>query len=212
MRNTPPLQNGPQWEAVLAFGDETTVFAGVDEVGRGAWAGPVVAAAVILPYGLIIDGVNDSKKLSAKRRIELDRLIRRHATAVGIGWVSAAEVDQLGLSAAVTLSGQRALAGLEADFDLVLLDGSQNYLAGIHPSATLIKGDSILPPVAAGSIIAKVARDRYMTQLDRTDSRHQFGLHKGYGTAAHMAALAKHGVSNHHRLSYKPLKKYLNVD
>jgi ribonuclease HII len=207
-----PKTNGPTWEAVLSFGDENNRVVGIDEVGRGAWAGPIVAAAVMLPYGSIIEGINDSKVLSAKRRIELDRAIRRYALGIGIGWVSAAEVDRMGLSAAVIESGKRALAGLERDFDLVLLDGSQNYLDGIHPSAALVKGDALLPPVAAGSIVAKVARDRYMAGLDMHDARYQFGLHKGYGTAVHSDALAQYGISRHHRLSYKPLQRYLNVD
>lgn len=202
----------PTWEAVLAFGDATQVFVGVDEVGRGAWAGPVVAAAVVLPFGFDIEGVNDSKKLSPSQRREMDRKIRRHAVSVGIGWVHAAEVDAIGLSKAIVLSGTRAVGEITCTYDLVLLDGSQNYLQNTHPSAALVKGDGLLPQVAAASIVAKVARDRFLERLDVAYPHHKFGLHKGYGTAAHTKAIQDFGVTVQHRMSYKPLEKYRHVD
>lgn len=210
--NSVPKKNGPTWEAVLAFGDKSQVFVGIDEVGRGAWAGPVVAAAVILPFGLDIDGVNDSKKLSPLRRRAVDRKIRRHALAIGIGWVHAHEVDTLGLAAAIILSGTRAIDAIDTTYDNVLLDGSDNYLQASHNSASLVRGDSILPQVAAASIIAKVARDRYVERLDVTFPNHKFANHKGYGTAIHSQALAEFGVTKHHRLSYKPIRVFRNVD
>ncbi len=136
-------QDGPTWEAVLSFGDENTIFVGIDEVGRGAWAGPVVAAAVILPFGLMIDGVNDSKKLSPAKRQIIDREIRRQASSIGIGWVHSYEIDEIGLSAAITQSGIRAIEALDQNYDRILLDGSDNYLSQTHQSHSLIKGDSL---------------------------------------------------------------------
>jgi ribonuclease HII len=210
--NMPKKMNGPTWEAVLSFGDESRIYVGIDEVGRGAWAGPVVAAAVILPFGLIIEGVNDSKKLSPAKRRAIDRLIRRHAVSIGIGWVHASEVDAIGLAAAVTLSGVRAVEALDRSYHLILLDGSDNYLGKTHRSVALVKADGLLPPVAAASIIAKVAHDRYLERMDVLYPHHNFSAHKGYGTAIHSKALEDHGVTKYHRLSYKPLKKYRYVD
>ena len=184
------------------------MYAGIDEVGRGAWAGPIVAAAVILPFGLVIEGVNDSKKLTPAKRHSVDRLIRHHAIAIGIGWVHAYEVDNIGLAAAVTLSGTRAIEELNRPYDLILLDGSDNYLEKTHHSVSLVRADSLLPPVAAASIIAKVAHDRYLERMDVAHPNHNFSAHKGYGTAAHIKALNDHGITKYHRLSYKPLKKY----
>ena len=202
----------PTWEAVLAFGDKTHTYVGIDEVGRGAWAGPIVAAAVILPFGIEIVGVNDSKKLSPARRRAIDRDIRRQAMSIGIGWVHAAEVDEIGLSAAIIQSGIRAINSLDRSYDLILLDGSDNYLSKTHRSVALVKADSLLPQVAAASIVAKVAHDRYMERFDSRDSRHNFSSHKGYGTAAHIKALDDHGITKHHRLSYKPIWNYQYVD
>ena len=205
-------QDGPTWEAVLSFGDDKNIFVGIDEVGRGAWAGPVVAAAVILPFGLIIDGVNDSKKLSPGKRREIDREIRRHAGSIGLGWVHSKEIDEIGLSAAIVQSGIRALGTLDQQYDRILLDGSDNYLSLTHHSFSLIKGDSLLPQIAAASIVAKVARDRYLQSFDILFPDHKFGLHKGYGTAAHIRALQNYGVTKHHRLSYKPIRAFQYVD
>jgi ribonuclease HII len=206
------LQNGPSWEAVLSYLDAGQVVAGVDEVGRGAWAGPVVAGAVILPPHSLIDGLNDSKLLTSKRRLELNRVIRRRALAVGLGWVSAAEVDAEGLTWAVQQSGLRALAALDTAFDLVMLDGKHNYLAGRHASQTLVKADQLVVPVAAGSVVAKVARDRYMEGLAKRYPGYAFDKHKGYGTKAHAAALAKRGPTDIHRRTWGPFKEPKHVD
>jgi ribonuclease HII len=206
------LQNGPTWEAVLSYLDAGQIIVGIDEVGRGAWAGPVVAGAVILPSRSQIEGLNDSKLVTPKRRLELDRVIRRQAVAVGLGWVSAAEIDAEGLSWAVQQSGLRALAALEATFDLVILDGKHNYLAGHHPSITLIKADQLVVPVAAGSVVAKVARDRYMAGLARRHPGYGLEQHKGYGTKAHAAALASLGPTSIHRRTWGPFKESRHVD
>lgn len=188
--------------------DGLTVI-GIDEVGRGAWAGPVVAAAVILPPRLRLTGVRDSKLLPAPARERLSRDIRRHALAIGIGWVACHEVDAGGLSWAVRESGLRALAGLlgaPAADAIILLDGNHNYLGETHRSQAIIKADAQIVPVAAASIIAKVARDRYMAVLARRAPGYGFELHKGYGTRLHRQALSELGPSLHHRRSWAPLR------
>ena len=196
----------PDWALVADMAPATRLMAGIDEVGRGAWAGPVVAGAVILPFGLQIDRLADSKLVSEAVRIELDKVIRAHAVAVGIGWVSAGEVDARGLSWAVRQSGLRALAAIESEIEIILLDGKHNYLADDARSVVIIKGDGLVTPIAAGSIIAKVARDRYMAALSRQCPAYGFDTHKGYGTAFHRQALQVNGVTPHHRRSYKPLQ------
>jgi ribonuclease HII len=180
--------------------------AGIDEVGRGCWAGPVVAAAVILPPRLKLDGVTDSKLLSHARRIELARLIKRRALAVGIGWVAATEVDAQGLSWAVCQSGLRALSGLACPYDAVLLDGKYNYLQGHCYAQVIVKGDQLSLSIAAASIVAKVARDQYMAMLARRLPGYGFELHKGYGTATHRLALASLGPTEHHRRTWAPFR------
>ena len=205
MRPVKP-QNGPTWKAVLSYVKAGDIIVGIDEVGRGAWAGPVVAGAVILPARLKIPGLRDSKLLSPARRRQLNYDIRRLATAIGIGWVSAAEVDAYGLSWAVHQSGLRALAELTVNFDLVVLDGKHNYLAtSTHRSITFVKADQLVMPVAAGSVIAKVARDRYLERLARKYPGYGFELHKGYGTRAHIEALASLGPCAVHRRTWQPL-------
>lgn len=193
----------PSWENVRQLAPEgARLVAGVDEVGRGVWAGPVTAAAVILPPGLELPGVTDSKQMSAKNRLAADRLIRSAALAIGIGWASAEEVDGRGLSAAIALAGRRALAELQPQPEFVLLDGTWNYIDD-YPAATLPKGDALLPSVAAASVIAKVARDRYMALQDRRYPGYTFGRHAGYGTAAHRAAIGQYGLTPLHRRSVK---------
>jgi ribonuclease HII len=180
------------------------LVAGVDEVGRGCLAGPVAAAAVILPPRLRLPGVTDSKLLGPARRTELARVIKRRAVAVGLGWTSAADIDAHGLTWAVRQAGLQALERLELAYSAVLLDGNHNYLAGHCHCQTLIKGDQLSLSIAAASIIAKVARDRFMVALSRRLPGYGFELHKGYGTAAHRRALAELGPSVYHRVSWSP--------
>ncbi len=189
----------------MSYVEAGEIVVGIDEVGRGAWAGPVVAAAVILPPHLAIDGLRDSKLLLPASRRELDREIRRQALAVGLGWVAAAEVDEHGLTWAVCHSGLRALANLSSKFDLVMLDGKHNYLAQAHRSVALVKADQLVVPVAAGSVVAKVARDRYLERLSCKFPGYGFELHKGYGTQSHIKALAGLGPCAAHRQSWRPL-------
>jgi ribonuclease HII len=190
-------------QALMAAGYE--VVAGIDEVGRGAWAGPVVAGAVILPPRVRLAGVTDSKLLTARRRVELADIIRRRAIAIGLGWVEAAELDIHGLTWAVYQSGLRALADLDHPYDAVLLDGSHNYLRGHCHSEAIIRGDQLSLSIAAASIIAKVARDQFMTQQHELYPEYHFATNKGYGTAVHIAAL-KLGLTPLHRRSYKPVQ------
>lgn len=182
------------------------VIIGIDEVGRGCWAGPLVAAAAILTDP--IEGLNDSKKLSKKRRTELAALIHENAE-VGIGWVSPGEVDSLGLTEAVRLAMQRAVDELGITADEVIIDGNYNYLPHIAGSRAEVRADGNIAEVSAASIAAKVARDTYMEQLDEAYLPWQFEKHVGYGTAAHIAALKEYGISDIHRLSYKPIKAFL---
>lgn len=182
---------------------------GVDEVGRGAWAGPLLVAAVQLPELLpdALSGLTDSKKLSKVQRERYAVAIHSLATYVGFGWVTAAEVDELGLTAAMRLACQRAVDG--APDAAVIIDGHINYLSDRPDSSCQIKADRDVPAVSAASIVAKVARDNYMIELAATLPMYGFGSHVGYGTSVHLAALVKHGVSAQHRRSFKPVMELL---
>lgn len=183
------------------WNDGHKVVAGLDEVGRGALAGPVVAAAVVLPERCRLKGVKDSKQLSAMKRDEASTLIKQQAMAVGIGWVSHEDVDEHGLTWAVRQSGLRALAALEHNVDAVILDGNHNYLKDTHNSHAIIKADQSSLCVASASIIAKVARDNYMGLIDKVHPAYNFASNKGYGTISHRKAL-KESVSPIHRRSF----------
>lgn len=179
---------------------------GIDEVGRGCWAGPLVAAAVILHRD--IPGLNDSKKLSKQRRTELDSLIRACAS-IGLGWVTPQEVDEMGLTIAVQMAMQRAYDQLDTTSSQVIIDGNYNYLAHIPGTEAVIKADGSIPAVSAASIVAKVARDQYMADLDAKYAHWEFDTHVGYGTAKHISLLKQYGISDIHRRSYKPIKAFL---
>jgi ribonuclease HII len=182
---------------------------GIDEVGRGPWAGPLVVGAVVLDGP--IDGLTDSKKLSKKRREELDVIIREQAAGYGLGWVSAAELDEIGLSEALKLATRRAVEQVRAPYHEIIIDGTVNFLAGTAKGeyvTTMKKADLLIASVSAASIIAKVARDNYMTEQNGVYEGYGFGAHVGYGTAAHRAAIEKLGVTPLHRLSFAPLQKY----
>jgi ribonuclease HII len=186
------------------------LVAGIDEVGRGAWAGPVVASAVILPpdnprLRAALRGVTDSKLLTARQRERLFGLIQAAAISVGVGGASAAEVDQHGLTAATCAAMQRAVAMLNPQPEALLIDVVN--LAGYVPlpQQAFVRGELRSLSIAAASIIAKVNRDRWMLGLDERYPGYEFGRHKGYGTAAHSAALARLGVSDAHRQSYAPI-------
>jgi ribonuclease HII len=166
----------------------------------------------VLPYGLQVEGLADSKLLSPVRRRVVDGLVRQQAVAVGVGWVEASEVDEYGLSWAVQQSGLRALAELGVVADRIILDGRHNFLGETHPSIALVKADALVTPVAAASVVAKVARDDYMTKLNLLHQGYGFDMHKGYGTTEHRRALEEQGVSAAHRRSYRPIKAIIDVD
>lgn len=183
---------------------------GIDEVGRGPWAGPLVVGAVVLG-GKSIEGLTDSKKLSKKRRVELDAIIRDSAEAYGLGWVHANEIDEIGLSEALRLATKRAVAQIQTPYHEIIIDGTINFLTGTTKGdyvTTMAKADLLVPSVSAASIVAKVARDNYMTEQDDVYVGYKFASHVGYGTAAHRAAIEKNGVTPLHRLSFEPLAKY----
>ena len=185
---------------------------GIDEVGRGPWAGPLVIGAVVLG-GAQIDGLTDSKKLSKKRRDVLDIEIREKALGFGLGWVTATEIDEIGLSAALKLATIRAVEQVSATYHEIIIDGTVNFLSETNKGkyvTTMKKADLLVPSVSAASIIAKVARDNYMTLQDNIYPGYNFKNHVGYGTAAHIAAIDELGVTTLHRLSFAPLKKYAN--
>lgn len=177
---------------------------GIDEVGRGCWAGPLVAAAVVLHRP--IPGLRDSKKLTKKERERLAVIITEKALATGIGWVSPSELDEIGLTEAVRRAMQRALDQITCSYDKIIIDGNYNYLIQTGKSEVLIKADDLIPAVSAASIIAKVARDQYMTNLEGDYKKYQFERHVGYGTALHQQMLAEHGLSDMHRRLFKPIQ------
>lgn len=183
---------------------------GIDEVGRGPWAGPLVVGAVVLG-GAEIDGLTDSKKLIKKRREELSVEIYDKAAAVGLGWVSAIEIDQIGLGPALRLATRRAVQEVKTPFHEIIIDGTINLLSDTPLEkhvTTLKKADLLVPSVSAASIVAKVVRDRYMAQQDEVYPGYKFAAHAGYGTAAHRQAIDQLGVTPLHRLSFAPLVKY----
>jgi ribonuclease HII len=181
---------------------------GIDEVGRGCWAGPLVAGAVAL--GSPIEGLADSKVLSKKRREVLASAIHARALAIGLGWVAASEVDALGLTASVRLAMERALAQITSEFDEIIIDGSYNFLASEPRARAVVKADASVPAVSAASITAKVARDTWMSSVAEAQfPQYGFARHVGYGTAEHLAALEKHGASELHRASFRPVAKIL---
>ena len=181
------------------------VICGVDEAGRGPLAGPVCAAAVILPEGEIILGLNDSKKLTDKKRRELFPIIKEKAVAYGIAFASEAEIDEHNILQATFLAMKRAIAQLDGKADFALIDGNRETDFGV-PCLTVVKGDSRSANIAAASVLAKVTRDLYMEELAEKYPDYGFEIHKGYGTKAHYAALTEHGMCEAHRRSF--LKKF----
>ncbi len=187
---------------------------GIDEVGRGPWAGPLVIGAVILPTEkpTWIDELNDSKKLSVKKREELNEIILKEAPATGLGWVPSRELDEVGLSNALRLAARRAVEAVQkcqVPFSEIIIDGTQNFLidTALEKYVTVLKkADFLIKEVSAASIIAKVARDHYMYGLAAKYPDYGFEKHVGYGTAFHQKALKDFGPCPEHRMSFGPLK------
>lgn len=182
-----------------------SVICGVDEAGRGPLAGPVYAAAVILPKHLQIPGLNDSKKLSDKRRRELFPVICEQALAYGIGFATEQEIDEINILQATFLAMERAMAQLKCPPNLALIDGNRQRDFGL-PVKTIVKGDSRSANIAAASVLAKVSRDDWMISMAEKYPEYGFEIHKGYGTRAHYEALEAHGACPIHRMSF--LKKF----
>jgi len=178
------------------------IVCGTDEAGRGPLAGPVVAAAVVLPEGLVIEGLDDSKKLTEKKREELYDIITAQAIAYGIAMVSEEEIDEINILQATFLAMRRAVEALSVKPDFVLIDGNREPDLGDLPLKTIVKGDSRSANIAAASILAKVTRDRYMTELDAVYPQYGFAIHKGYGTKKHYAALEEFGPCPPHRKTF----------
>lgn len=183
-------------------------IAGVDEAGRGPLAGAVCAAAVILDPARPIAGLDDSKRLSARRREALYQAIGERAQAWCIAWASVQEIDRLNILHASLLAMQRAVAGLDPAPGLVLVDGDRAP-AFASPARAIIGGDALVPAISAASILAKVARDRAMLELHERYPQYGFDRHKGYPTAEHLAALAQHGPCPEHRQSFAPVRRLL---
>ena len=180
------------------------LICGVDEAGRGPLAGPVCAAAVILPKGLVIPGLNDSKKLSDKRRRELFPIIQQEAVSFGIAFASQEEIDEINILQATFLAMRRAMEQLNPQPEFALIDGNRETDFGV-PCKTVIKGDSLSANIAAASVLAKVTRDNWMIEAAEKYPGYGFEIHKGYGTKAHYEALEKLGPCAIHRRSF--LKK-----
>ncbi len=200
------MSNVNMWEIENGFySDDIRVICGVDEAGRGPLAGPVCAAAVILPAHLELPGLTDSKKLTDKKRRELFPLIQEQAIAYGIGFATEQEIDEINILQATFLAMQRALDQLQVKPDLALIDGNREKDFGV-PVKTVVKGDSLSANIAAASILAKVTRDNLMQEMAEKYPGYGFEIHKGYGTKAHYAALRELGTSPIHRMTF--LKKF----
>lgn len=187
-----------QWE--IRYWQDHYLVAGVDEVGRGPLAGPVVAAVVIFEPGQVVDGINDSKKLSALQRERLYPQILDQARAVGIGSVGVGDIEIINILEASRLAMRRALWQLPEVPDVVLTDGMQ--LGGPWREVAILYGDAVSASVGAASIVAKVVRDRYMQEIDQQYPKYGFAQHKGYGTRQHQAAVLQFGPCPEHRLTF----------
>lgn len=195
----------------LAFENEArnngyTAVCGIDEAGRGPLAGPVFAAAVILSPGTYIEGINDSKKLSEKRREALFGVIQEKAVSWSVGFAMEQEIDSINILQATFLAMKRAMDGLAVRPDFALVDGNRMPALGV-PARTIIKGDALSESIAAASILAKVSRDRLMLEIDKLYPEYCFAKHKGYGTALHNEMILKYGPCPVHRRTF--LKKLL---
>lgn len=185
------------------------LIAGLDEAGRGAWAGPVVAAAVVFEPGVVIAGVDDSKKLTAKKREALFEKIKSSCVTYGVGLVDSVRIDEINILEATKQAMLIALSQLKPQPEYLLVDGNMTLQTPILQQY-VIDGDALSHSIAAASILAKVTRDRMMVELGKSHPEYRFDSHKGYGTAIHHKALKEHGCLPIHRSSYEPIRKLLN--
>jgi ribonuclease HII len=199
------MTNGFLYEDA-AHGEGFRVVCGIDEAGRGPLAGPVCAAAVVLPADFSVEGVDDSKKLTPKKREALFGEIEQAAAAYGIGFATEQEIDEINILQATFLAMKRAFEKISPVPGLALVDGNRTPPLGV-PTRTVVRGDSLSLSIAAASILAKVSRDRLMTEIDSIYPQYGFAVHKGYGTALHVAMLKKYGPCPVHRKTF--LKKIL---
>lgn len=183
------------------------VTVGIDEAGRGSWAGPLVVAVVVL--GSPIEGLADSKKINKKTREKLHDLILEHALAVSVGWASNEYIDSNGLTNAEVFAINQALENILIPYDEIIIDGKYNFLANNPLSRAVVDADENIPVVSAASIVAKVTRDQYMQAQSLIYPDYYFDKHVGYGTGLHMEMLKRFGPSKIHRLSYKPIQQLL---
>lgn len=190
-----------------AYSQGYNIVCGIDEAGRGPLAGPVYAAAVILPKGCIIDGLNDSKKLSEKKRDYFFDVIKETAVSYGVGVATQQEIDEINILQATFLAMRRAVDNLSVAPDIALIDGNRRPGLNIAEQ-DIVKGDAKSMSIAAASVIAKVSRDRYMLEMAEKYPQYQFEKHKGYGTKLHYEMIEKYGISPIHRKSF--LKKIIN--
>ncbi len=184
-----------------------SVICGMDEAGRGPLAGPVYAAAVILSPDTVIEGLNDSKKLTEKKREALFPVIQEKALAYGIGFATEREIDEINILNATFLAMRRAVEQLQITPQLLLIDGNQKPKTGICEEVTVIKGDAKSMSIAAASVLAKVSRDRFMLELAKEYPQYAFEQHKGYGTKLHYERISQYGIAPIHRKSF--LKKII---
>ncbi|WP_298433003.1 ribonuclease HII [Geobacter sp.] len=204
-------QSDPWRFEKLAARQGFRAVAGVDEAGRGPLAGPVVAAAVLLPAGVDLEGVDDSKKLAAAKRDELFALIVERALAIGVGVSDHSSIDRINILQATLAAMKEAVANLAISADYLLVDGISKI--PIHlPQRTITKGDSASISIAAASIVAKVTRDRMMDDFDLRYPGYGFARHKGYGSAVHLAAIARLGPSPIHRLTFRGVREHVRED
>lgn len=183
------------------------LIAGVDEVGRGPLAGPVVAAAVILPDGFFLPGIDDSKKLSEKKREEYEEIIKREAVAISVAMIDAEEIDQINIYESTKKAMSAAIASLNPLPEFLLIDAMK--LDTPFPTEAIIKGDAKSISIAAASIIAKTARDRLMKELSLLYPPYGFEKNMGYGTKTHIDAIMKNGITPYHRKSFAPVKDFV---
>lgn len=186
------------------------LIAGMDEVGVGAWAGPVVAGVVVVPPDYYLFGLDDSKRLTELKRVKLAAQIKETAMAVSVAFISPQKIDETNILFADMLAMEKVVGQLTLAPDVILIDGRSAPLLS-YPTITIVKGDRRSAPIAAASIIAKVWRDEFMTRLALEYPQYGWEENKGYGTAAHQAAIEQHGPCKEHRMSYRPIRDFTDT-